>query len=117
MGKINIRVVLKNDDILTEEEYVAIKKDNKITYQENDYKVSLIIGETIKLIRENNDTIINMEFNKDSHTKGSCMLKNSNAVIDLDIETSYLMVNEDIIIKYKVLTTNQEVTYKLEVLK
>ena len=56
-----------------------------------------------------------MEFIPNKETKGSCKLKKENIAIDLEILTDYIIIEENIIIiKYKVLTTQQDVLFKLE---
>ena len=90
--------------------------NNRIIYQEKEYKVTLITSDILKLKRENDDSLIEMEFIPNKQTKGICYLKEQNSQINLDILTDYVIINEDIImVKYKVLTTNQEVVYKVEV--
>ena len=112
----NIKVTLKNNDEEIVENYKAIFNNNRIIYQEKEYKVTIITSDILKLKRENNDCIIEMEFIPNKQTKGICYLKDQNSQIELDILTDYVIIEKDIIIvKYKVLTTNQEVIYKVEV--
>ena len=52
------------------------------------------------------------------NTKGKYLLKGNNSTIDLDILTDYLIVEDNLIIlKYNVITTNQDVIFKLECVK
>lgn len=116
MSKIDIKVILKSNCDESVEKYSAIKDKNRIIYQEKEYKVTVITGEVLKLKRENDEFLIEMEFIADKQTKGICYLKKENSQIDLDILTDYVIIeNSVIIVKYKVLTTNQDVIYKLEV--
>lgn len=116
MSKIDIKVILKSDSEESIENYTAIRDKNKIIYQEKEYKVTLIIDKSLKLKRENEKYLFEMEFIADKQTKGICYLKGEKSQIDLDILTDYVIVEESVIIvKYKVLTTNQEVIYKVEV--
>lgn len=116
MSKIEIKVILKNDSEESVEKYSAIKDKNKIIYQEKEYIVTLITDEILKLKRENEDYLFEMEFKSNEQTKGICYLKKEKSQIELDILTDYVIIEDNIIIvKYKVLTTNQEVIYKVEV--
>ena len=116
MSKINIRVTLKSDLEESVQNYSAIKIENKIIYQEKEYKVTLTTSNNLKLKRDNEEYLFEMEFIPNKQTKGICCLKKENSQIDLDILTDYVIIEENIIIvKYKVLTTDQEVIYKVEV--
>lgn len=116
MSKINIKVILKSNLEESVQHYSAIKTDNKIIYQEKEYKVTLTTFNNLKLKRENDEYLFEMEFIPNTQTKGICYLKKENSQIDLDILTDYVIIEENIIIvKYKVLTTNQDVIYKMEV--
>jgi len=118
MGKIKIKVTLKSNNEENINEYIAIKDKNKIIYQDNEYKVIISTFDSLKLKRENSDSLFEMEFKQNKKTKGICLLKKQNYQIELDILTDYVIIKDDnLVIKYKVLTTNQEVLYKLEVLK
>lgn len=116
MSKIQIKVVLKTNDEESIESYNAIKSKDKIIYSEKEYKVTLTTKKIVKLIRENDDYLFEMEFKANEQTKGICYLKKENSQINLDILTDYVIIEDNIVvIKYTVLTTNQEVLYKLEV--
>lgn len=116
MSKIQIKVTLKTAEDESVENYSAIKSENKIIYQEKEYKVTLTTSDILKLKRENDEYLFDMEFEANKQTKGTCLLKKENSKIELDILTDYVIIEDNcFIIKYKVLTTNQEVLYKLEV--
>lgn len=115
--KIKIRVILKNNDMVSNMEYTAIKDDKKIIYKDKDGNVTLMLGSPLRLIRENNDSKVDLEFIPNNITKGNCLLKKENLNIDLEILTDYVIIDDIISIKYKVVTTEQDVVYKLEVLK
>lgn len=116
MKEININVVLKNNTEISEESFKAIKDTDKIIYNEKDYKVTIYLKKPLKLIREDKDCVIEMNFLEDEQTKGRCYVKQEKSAIELDILTDYVIIEDSVIIvKYKVLTTNQEVVYKVEV--
>ena len=115
MSKVDIKVIIKNNDEVSEEKYVALKTKQKIEYFEKEFKTSLFLKDAVKIKRENEDYLFDMEFIPDKETKGMCKLKKENAIIDLKILTDYVIIEENvIIIKYKVLTTEQDVVFKLE---
>lgn len=117
MGRININVYIKNKDNISEEKYIAIKNNNIITYQEKDCKTKIFLDD-FKIIRENEDYLIKMNFIPNKRTSGKYILKESKSEINLDILTDYLIIEDNLIIlKYNVLTTDQDVIYKLEYVK
>ncbi len=115
MSKIDVKVIIKNNDEVSEEKYMALKNNQKIEYLEKEFKTSLFLKDIVKIKRENADYLFMMEFIPNKETKGSCKLKKENITIDLEILTDYIIIEENIIIiKYKVLTTQQDVLFKLE---
>ena len=59
-----------------------------------------------------------MNFIPNKKTKGKYLLKENNSIIDLEILTDYLIVEDNLIIlKYNVITTEQDVIFKLECVK
>ena len=117
MSKINIVVTIKNKNDVSVEKYIAIKDNNKIAYQEKDCKTKIILN-GFKIIRENKEYLIEMNFIPNKKTKGKYMLKENHYGIDLDILTDYLIIEDNLIIlKYNVITTEQEVIFKLEYVK
>lgn len=114
MSKINIIVTLKNNDNISEEKYIALKNNNKIIYEEKEYKTTIYL-DNFKIVRENNECLIEMNFIPNKTTSGKFLMKNKNNQIDLEILTDYLIIEDDLIIlKYNVLTTEQDVIFKLE---
>jgi len=116
MSKVKVKVTLKTKEDELEEYHLAIKTRDKITYQEKECMTTLIFKENLKMIRKSKDTNIEMLFISDKITNGICEFNNQK--LSLDILTDYVIIEENvIIIKYKVLTTEQDVLYKLEVIK
>ncbi len=111
------KITIKNDDSISEEVYTIIKTKNKIFYQEKEYKTTIIL-DNFKIIRESNECIIELNFIPNKNTNGKYLLKENNKQIDLDILTDYLIIEDNLLIlKYKVLTTDQDVIFKLESVK
>ena len=112
MSKININVIIKNKDGIINNNYVALKNKNRIIYYEKDYKTTIFL-DNFKIIRENKDCIINMNFEQSKQTIGNIDVNNNK--LDLEIYTYCLDVLDDYIkLKYKIITTNQEVTFELK---
>ena len=115
MSKININVIIKSNGEEIEENYLALKNNNKIIYQEKDCKTTINLDE-FKIKRENDDYLLEMDFIPDKETKGKYLLKKENSLIDLTILTDYLIMEDNLIIlKYNVTTTNQDVIFKIKI--
>jgi len=111
----NIKVILKNNDIESTEKYQAIINNNKIIYNEKEFKVILDCN-NFKMKRENDEYLIKLQFENNKQTKGYCVMKKENVKLDLDIITDYIIKeNNLIIIKYNVITTEQNVIYRMEI--
>lgn len=114
----SIKVVLKNNDLESAQEYQAIVKNKKIIYNEKEFKVTIDYSNTLKMIRENSDYLFELEFINNKQTKMLCYLKKENINLELDILTDYIIIeNNLIIVKYDVITTNQNVIYRLEIIQ
>ena len=110
-----IKVILKNNNEESIEKYDAIVNNKKIIYNEKEYKVKVDYNDNLKIIRESNDCLIELEFISNKQTKGKCVLKEG-ATLCLDILTDYIIIEDNlIIVKYDVITTNQSVMYRLEI--
>jgi len=110
-----IKVSLKNDSEESIEKYQAIKNNNKIIYNEKEFKVTLNYNDTFKMTRENGEYLFELEFISNKQTKGKCVLKEG-ATLCLDILTDYIIIEDNlIIVKYDVITTNQSVIYRMEI--
>lgn len=115
MSKIKIKVTLRSENEVSEEIYTAIKTNNKIVYKEKSCNTTLILNDNLKMIRSNDESNIELLFIADKITNGICMFENQ--LLNLEILTDYVIALDNVIIvKYKVLTTEQEVLYKLEVI-
>ena len=112
-----IKVILKNNNEESIEKYQAICNNKKIIYNEKEFKVTLDYSNSLKMIRENNDYIFELEFISGRKTKGICKLKNEKVDMELDILTDYVIIEDNlIIVKYNVITTEQDVIYRLEII-
>ena len=115
MKQLNIEVVLINNNQISKGKYFAIKDDNSISYIDNNVKVYLYFKDMVRITRENDEYFLDFNFVKDQVTKGKYILKNLDKTIGLDVLTNYIVVEDNLlIIKYKVLTTEQDVIFKLK---
>lgn len=115
LSKINIKTTIISNGERSEQNYIAIKNKNKYSYQEQDCSVKLIIDDTITLKRENEEYSMTLVFNSKENTKGVYRLKQENVKMDLEIETDYIIILDNMIkIHYFIKTTEQDVTYILE---
>lgn len=98
-------------------ECTGIKQKNKIIYKHENIKHSLIINNNnIELIRENDifKNILSFQLNK--ATNNEYYIKENNISVYINIITNEININEnEIIVKYKVLDSNTEYIYKIEV--
>lgn len=116
MSKIKIKVTLKTNEEETEEIYQAIKTEQKMCYHDSKYRVTIFFNEP-RLIRENDEYIMEMKFKQKEKTIANCYIKQMKQNIKLDMITKQLTIDENlIVIEYDVLSTEQTVLFKLEVL-
>lgn len=96
---------------------IGIKQKNKIIYKYDNIKHSLIINDNeIELIRENNifKSILSFKLNK--QTNNEYYIKDNNISVFINIATNEINIYENrIIIKYKVLDSDIDYIYKIEV--
>lgn len=52
MSKVDIKVIIKNNDEVSEEKYVALKNKQKIEYFEKEFKTSLFLKDVVKIKRK-----------------------------------------------------------------
>ena len=115
--RIKIKGYLKNntENELLEFDVNGIKNKNKIVYSCDNVKYTVKISENeIILIREGSDFLNTFIFNS-RKSKSNYLLKNINYDVDIDIVTlSFINMNNTICIKYRVLDTNCDYEYKIE---
>ena len=118
MSKVKIEVILKTNDCNSMEEYNALLNNNKLIYQEKEFKTTLTIDKKFTMKRESAEYLFYLEFEANKCTNGYCMIKNYNKRINLDILTDYIIIEKELLIlKYKIITTEQEVIHRLNLLK
>lgn len=111
-----IKVTIESDEI-TSYNFKAIVKNKKIIYNDNLYKVIVDYSNNLKIIRENEEYLFELEFISNMETKGRCFLKKQNTSLELDILTDYIIIEHNlIVVKYNIITTDQSVLYRLEII-
>lgn len=117
--KVKLNSILYNTNDKEEQlvECIGIKQKNKIIYEYDNIKHSLIINDNeIELIRENNifKSILSFKLNK--QTNNEYYIKDNNISVFINIATNEINIYENrIIIKYKVLDSDIDYIYKIEV--
>lgn len=103
----------ENDSLEFEEKGIKIK--NKISYLNNNIKNTIKINDNgVILIRENDEFLNTFVFNNKKSTT-NYLLKENNYSFDLDVITTHIDVSDNIInIKYKIVETNCEYEFKIE---
>lgn len=95
MSKISIKTSLKYQGEITNYDVNGIKNINKIMYQEDNYKVTIIINkDSIKLIRKNKEIMLEIEFINNKKVIGYYTLLDGNNKLELDIYTKKLIIQD-----------------------
>ena len=62
MSKVKIEVILKTNDCNSMEEYNALLNNNKLIYQEKEFKTTLTIDKKFTMKRESAEYLFYLEF-------------------------------------------------------
>lgn len=111
--------VISSEDKSLLNEIKALKKDNEITYFDNDVKVSLkILKNKILLTRENDKFKINLEFEENKSLITDYVIKDLGLKVKLETKTKKVVINdESIYVSYDLFMNDSfsdSFTYKLE---
>ena len=116
--KIRIKGYLKNinENNINEIDTFGIKRNNIISFIDNDVKHKIIIKDNIiTLLRENEEFINNIKFSKGKKYISEYCLKENNFTVELNIETIDLKFSDNLLlIKYVVIESNEIYEYKIE---
>lgn len=110
MSKVNIKSIIKsknNKDYLIET--IAIKKDNLISYKDNDIITTInILKDNIIITRNNNNIEIELVFKNNESIIGKYTLKELNKSIDIKTYTKSLIIeNNNLLIEYDLYLNNE----------
>ena len=115
--KIALKSILKNitENTKIEDKVIANKEKNKITYQTDDFKYTIVIfPKKIEMNRKSNDLECTMYFEKNRETCSSYSLTGGYN-IEINIKTNDLKIADDRIkIIYTVTDTNTRYEYNIE---
>ena len=111
--------VISSEDKSLLNEIKALKKDNEITYFDNDVKVSLkVLNNRILLTRENDKFKIDLEFEENKNLVTNYVIKDLGLKVKLETKTKKVVINDESIYVYYDLFMNgsfsDSFTYKLE---
>lgn len=120
MSKIIINhEVISSDDktLLTNKK--ALKKDNEISYYDNDvYVLVKVLKNKILLTRENDKIMINLEFEKNKNLVTQYVVKDLGLKVKLETKTKEVIIkDESIYVSYDLFMNDSfsdSFTYKLE---
>lgn len=112
MSKIKIKTTINDEHFYCE----GIKNQNNIIYKDNNVLVKIIFSDIIKIIRENSEYKIELNFNKNEKTKINYLLKEYNKSLELNLVTKNININNNYIeILYEVIDNNEgNINFKLE---
>lgn len=112
MSKIKIKATINDEYFYCE----GIKNKNNIIYKDNNVSVKIIFSDIIKIIRENSEYKIELNFNKNEKTKVNYLLKEYNKSLELNLVTKNININNNYIeILYEIVDNNEgNINFKLE---
>ncbi len=115
---VNHEVISSGDKSLLNE-IKALKKDDEITYFDNDVKVSLkVLNNRILLTRENDEFKINLEFEENKNLVTDYVIKDMGLKVKLETKTKKVVIkDESIYVSYDLFMNglfSDSFTYKLE---
>lgn len=112
MSKIKIKTTINEEYFYCE----GIKNKNNIIYKDNIVSVKIIFSDIIKIIRENSEYKIELNFNKNEKTKVNYLLKEYNKSLELNLVTKNININNNYIeILYEIVDNNEgNINFKLE---
>ena len=120
MSKIIVNhAVISSEDKSLLNEIKALKKDDEITYFDNDVKVSLkVLNNRILLTRENDEFKINLEFEENKNLVTDYVIKDLGLKVKLETKTKKVVIkDESIYVSYDLFMNgsfSDSFTYKLE---
>ena len=111
--------VISSEDKSLLNEIKALRKNDEITYFDNDVKVSLkILKNKILLTRENDKFKINLEFEENKNLVTDYVIKDLGLKVKLETKTKKVVINdESIYVSYDLFMNDSfsdSFTYKLE---
>ena len=111
--------VISSEDKSLLNKIKELKKDDEITYFDNDVKVSLkVLNNRILLTRENDEFKINLEFEENKNLVTDYVIKDLGLKVKLETKTKKVVIkDESIYVSYDLFMNgsfSDSFTYKLE---
>ena len=108
-----IRIKFKHNDEYYE--CKGIKKDNKIEFVHNTDKINIELNDNfINLIKENDESNVNMTFKINEITRCTYNVKELGTIY-LNVKTEVLKINDNkLYIEYEIIESQDKHTYELE---
>ena len=111
--------VISSEDKSLLNEIKALRKNDEITYFDNDVKVSLkVLNNRILLTRENDEFKINLEFEENKNLVTDYVIKDLGLKVKLETKTKKVVIkDESIYVSYDLFMNgsfSDSFTYKLE---
>jgi len=114
MSKVNIKTRLVNPEGTNENKTKGIISNNKLSYNENDFKVSLdIFADYITMTTKSDEHILELLFKEGTETKGKYTLLSNNVEVSVNIFTKLLQISDNYI-KIKYVFNEEERLYEIE---
>jgi len=114
MSKINIKTTLISPEGTTENKTKGIKMSNKLSYSENDFKVSIdIIDNSVNMTTKSDEHVLELLFKEGTETKGKYTLLHNNVEVTLNIFTKLLQISDNYI-KIRYVFNEEERLYEIE---
>ena len=116
MPKLKILVTIKNEEENTSYEVDAIIQDNILKYKENNNTMVLYNYDRNILTRENEELRMDYVFDIKRKTKGTIQVKEINQKVDIDLKTNKLeRKNNDIEVHFSI--DDKDFLYRIEEIK
>ncbi len=115
--KIKVKGYLKNntENQLLDFDVYGIKSGDKIIYSDNGVKNTLNLKNNQIILKRESDDFLNTFIFDKKKSRSNYLLKEVNSDVDIEIITLDIDVNEDnVYIRYKVLDTDCDYEYKIE---
>lgn len=118
MKKERFHISISNTSSIDEYNTLGQYSSNALEFYENDKlrsKINIDIKKK-KLIKENIDYKIEMEFNKEKETECSIYLKKEDKLLKLRVITlDFSFKDNNLYINYNIINSNESVTYKVSI--
>lgn len=113
-------LIIKNDDGITTYKDIYYKeKGNKLLFETEDDNYEFVIDNTVKMIKDNEDSKIEVLFDNNKKASGLYNIKDIDTTFNLNIITNTLEINEkSVIIEYELYIEDEKTgNFRIEIIK